>query len=625
VARSRRLRVAMGAGIAALALLALATPAPAAVLLFQGFSNFSDASRNLLVPFRVGSSGALTQVGFVQTGGITAEGVAVRHQFVPGNDHQATVFVANFTSNTVAAFTVRSDGSLSPVPGTPIAAGQAPISLAVSPDGRFLYAANHISAGTITGFRIGPTGALTLIGSFATNGVSPWGLSVSPHAILYAVQENSGSVAAMRIGTDGRLTHLTGSPYTIGVQADQLTASDVSVDARFLFVTAGSGPNQGVWSFPLTTDGRLASTAPITRASSPVPIGVEAAPNNRHLYIVNRDDSTSTSGNGGVSGYAIGSNGSLTRILGASSAAAGTPFFTGGQQAHALDLVDRAPTFLFVGHQSGRSVGAFNVSDANGLLSPVTGSPYGAGGVGDAHFSNATTTTNASSIVNRDRTLLRFNKTPGAGDYSVRISASSSGRTFTASKPRRIVPVPGSGCSPFETSDTTGVQCTTTNVTEVRAFTNDGDNTVNAQNGFPEFVICGTAGPGFDTVFLDLTDPSPFNCDSVSRAPKGVGAPARPVGRSARVKRRVAFLRLRCPKNRQGRRCRGRVAIERKNRRISRRKRYSIRAGRRKTVRVRLRIGIRRPTKVRVLTRERARDGRPMTSNTVLVLKRRRR
>jgi DNA-binding beta-propeller fold protein YncE len=143
----------------ALALLVPAAPAAGLVLLFQGFSNFTDPSRNLIVPFRIGSSGSLSQVGFVQTGGITAEGLAVRHEFTPGNQDQAVVFMANFSSNNVSAFTVRSDGSLSRV-GSPVATGSGPISTAVSPDGRFLYVANH-TGHSISGFRIASNGALT--------------------------------------------------------------------------------------------------------------------------------------------------------------------------------------------------------------------------------------------------------------------------------------------------------------------------------------------------------------------------------------------------------------------------------------------------------------------------------
>ena len=50
-----------------------------------------------------------------------------------------TVYVPNFGSNDVSAFTVGADGALTPVPGSPFPdAGSSPVSAAVSPDGRNL-------------------------------------------------------------------------------------------------------------------------------------------------------------------------------------------------------------------------------------------------------------------------------------------------------------------------------------------------------------------------------------------------------------------------------------------------------------------------------------------------------
>src|SRR5260370_10401282 len=47
------------------------------------------------------------------------------------------VYVANHGNNNVSAYRIAADGALTPVPGSPFAAGSAPISVAVDPTGNF--------------------------------------------------------------------------------------------------------------------------------------------------------------------------------------------------------------------------------------------------------------------------------------------------------------------------------------------------------------------------------------------------------------------------------------------------------------------------------------------------------
>jgi 6-phosphogluconolactonase (cycloisomerase 2 family) len=76
--------------------------------------------------------------------------------------------VTNNGSNTVSVFTIDSDGSLSPVAGSPFPGGPNLYSAAVHPSGHFLY----IGSGNVSGYAINSTGYLTpIVGSpFATIG-----------------------------------------------------------------------------------------------------------------------------------------------------------------------------------------------------------------------------------------------------------------------------------------------------------------------------------------------------------------------------------------------------------------------------------------------------------------------
>src|SRR5206468_1456463 len=74
--------------------------------------------------------------------------------------------------NTVSGYTINATtGALTPIPGSPFAAGLNPLFVVVDPTGKFAYVTNF-SDNTVSGYTIDATGALTPIpGSpFATGG-----------------------------------------------------------------------------------------------------------------------------------------------------------------------------------------------------------------------------------------------------------------------------------------------------------------------------------------------------------------------------------------------------------------------------------------------------------------------
>src|SRR5712692_5008509 len=75
-------------------------------------------------------------------------------------------YVANAGSNNVSAYTIDSTtGVLSPVPGSPFAAGSEPLSVAVDPSGKFAYVVNgNVIPGSVSAYTIdSATGALSPI------------------------------------------------------------------------------------------------------------------------------------------------------------------------------------------------------------------------------------------------------------------------------------------------------------------------------------------------------------------------------------------------------------------------------------------------------------------------------
>ncbi len=98
------------------------------------------------------TTGALTPIGGVVGAGTAPKGVAT-------TPDDRFVYVGNTGSANITAFSVGTDGSLTPINNFPT--GPTPQTIAVSQDGQFLYNANSGAGNTISGFSISNDGSLT--------------------------------------------------------------------------------------------------------------------------------------------------------------------------------------------------------------------------------------------------------------------------------------------------------------------------------------------------------------------------------------------------------------------------------------------------------------------------------
>jgi 6-phosphogluconolactonase len=78
-------------------------------------------------------------------------------------------YVPNVGSNNVSAYRIGANGALTPVAGSPFAAGSGPFAVAVDPTGKFAYVTNF-GDDNVSAYRIGANGALTPVAGspFAT-------------------------------------------------------------------------------------------------------------------------------------------------------------------------------------------------------------------------------------------------------------------------------------------------------------------------------------------------------------------------------------------------------------------------------------------------------------------------
>jgi 6-phosphogluconolactonase (cycloisomerase 2 family) len=123
------------------------------------------------------------------------------------------VYVANSGDGTVSAYNLTlASPYLTPISGAPFPAGTNPSAVVAEPWGRFLYVANS-GSNSISAYSIDPlSGALTAIsGTFSTSG-SPSALAVSNDGkYLYATDKDIAELDQFTINADGTLTSAGGA------------------------------------------------------------------------------------------------------------------------------------------------------------------------------------------------------------------------------------------------------------------------------------------------------------------------------------------------------------------------------------------------------------------------------
>ena len=327
-------------------------------------------------------------------------------------------------ANTIAGFARHADGSLTPIPGSPFAAGGAGLgaglasqgAIQVTSDGRYLLA---VDAGSnqISVLRITADGVPVLTGQpVSSGGIRPVSVAVSPAGLVYVANSGAGGsgysgfrlnpagqlipvphstvtvpdgsglgdvffnatgdrVIGARTGTsqidslvvlpNGRLAAAQGSPFP-GQGLGQLGAEFSPTSPAQLFVSnAHNGPLLGTVS--AYNDNLSGQLTPI--GSSPyadfqtAPCWVEISHDGQYLFTVN-------TGSGSISSYAINPDGSLALI--------GSFTITGG----GADIDARLSpdgNYLLVDGSGHNFVSVFAVNGGNLTELPTSPTPLPAG------------------------------------------------------------------------------------------------------------------------------------------------------------------------------------------------------------------------------------------------------
>ncbi|MDD5543983.1 MAG: beta-propeller fold lactonase family protein [Acidobacteriia bacterium] len=288
--------------------------------------------------------------------------------------------------NSVSAFSVQSNGSLLPLPGSPFATGGtgqgsgffATNLIVISSNGNFLFASNG-GNNTVSAFAVSPgTGQLTTVpGSPFTAGEgSGAGLSlaVSPNGqFLFAGDDGSAYVAVFTIAGNGVLSQISGSPFE--TDASDIDGMAVSPNGKLL---AFADPDSGeIDMFSIAASGAL-SPVPGSAFETDLgnPTGVAFNNTGTLLYVANSNDEDTE-----IEAFSVAANGFLSPI-------AGSPFFFESGVNSNIVLPSPDNRFLFVSNQFSNTITVLALSPG-GTPTLLPGSPFGTGITG---FTEALTT-----------------------------------------------------------------------------------------------------------------------------------------------------------------------------------------------------------------------------------------
>lgn len=297
-----------------------------------------------------------------------------QNQFVY-TDNNVNTGINKKPVNSVSAFKVNEDGSLSQVKGSPYATGGLgggsdidPEEIAVATQGgtSFLYAAND-GSGTISAYSINPVaGSLTRVAGspFLADGGNggDYSLTTAPNGeLLFATADTETDIHVYSIAGNGSISQVAGSPFPIGVNAQGLK---VTPNGKFLLVGEGSANAVGVYS--IASSGALIAVpgSPFPTSASPLDVDVNCAGD--LVFVI--DDGSYNGSYSTIDVFSMSREGSLAPV-------SGNPFYNGSSSTNGGLALSPNGEYLFVTDTFSSEISALAVS-SDGALSQVPGSPF---------------------------------------------------------------------------------------------------------------------------------------------------------------------------------------------------------------------------------------------------------
>jgi 6-phosphogluconolactonase len=281
------------------------------------------------------------------------------------------------TANTIDGFARHANGSVTPLPGSPFAAGGAGTgtglasqgAIQATPGGRYLLA---VDAGSnqVSVLRVTKGGVPVLAGRpVSSGGVQPVSIAISRAGLVYVANSGAGGsgYSGFRLGSGGRLTAIPGSTVSV---PDAAGLGDVFFNALGdRLVGTRTGTSQ-IDSFVVLPGGHLAAAqgSPFT-GQGLGQLGAEFSPTHPfQLFVSNAHNGA---GLGTVSAYRDGFSGRLVPV--------GSSPFADGQTAPCWVEISHDGRYLFTVNTGSGNISGYSISP-RGSLALIGSTPIRGGG-----------------------------------------------------------------------------------------------------------------------------------------------------------------------------------------------------------------------------------------------------
>lgn len=181
------------------------------------------------------------------------------------------LFVSNNVLASISAFSIDSaTGALSNVPGSPFPSVPAggPLGLATDPKGNYLYVP-LFDLNLISSYVFDASGTLSSIGTPWTVGSQPMSVVTDPLG-KFVFSADTADISVFSIGSsDGALSPVNGSPYGVAYGAKTMSVNE---SGSLLFSVSGLSP--GVRVFSISSSGQLSSLNSLDPNGSAIGVAV---------------------------------------------------------------------------------------------------------------------------------------------------------------------------------------------------------------------------------------------------------------------------------------------------------------------------------------------------------------
>ena len=340
-------------------------------------------------------SGAISQVAGTP---VSSQGINPVAEIASPNGQ--FLYIANHGSNSVAQFTIGTDGKLSfgKAYTTP---GSEPVSLAINTAGNLLFVLDYYGPGfsdTNPGpgiLTVYPIAADGTLGNPVANGAQPYtpvqcfpgGVAVSANgSFAYVSNTNSvvvttappstatppptpstcpsqGTISGFSVASSGALTPISGSPFPAGT-----TPTGIAVDLTSRFVYTTDSVQNQIIVYQIQGGGALQPLVNGPFSAGIFPVGIVIDPRDQYMYVTNYNDKT-------ISGYTI------SQATGQPSGLASSAFDTGAPGPTCVVVDPAFGRFVYTSLSKNNQVAAARLNPNTGELSGVQNSPYDVSGV----------------------------------------------------------------------------------------------------------------------------------------------------------------------------------------------------------------------------------------------------